>query len=60
MARRRDTTAGMDPFHDLAKKAEILEQELAVQRAAIDKLKELGKKVRPEPTVIPMPIRRTA
>lgn len=41
MARRRGP-AGADPFADLAKKAEILEQELAVQRAALDRLKEMA------------------
>ena len=39
---RRPKTAGPDPFADLAKKMEVLEQELAVQRAALDKLKDLG------------------
>ncbi len=40
MARRR--TANADPFEDLDRKLEILEQELAVQRAALDRLKELA------------------
>jgi hypothetical protein len=50
----------MDPFQDLARKTEILERELAVQRAAIEKLKELAKKPAPETHIIEMPIRRTA
>ena len=41
MARRRGP-AGADPFADLAKKTEILEQELAVQRAALDRLKQMA------------------
>lgn len=45
MARRRGP-ASVDPFADLEKKAEILEQELAVQRAALDRLKEMAA---PEP-----------
>jgi hypothetical protein len=45
MARRRGP-ASVDPFADLEKKTEILERELAVQRAALDRLKKLGA---PEP-----------
>jgi hypothetical protein len=39
MARRRKTA---DPFVDLAKKIEILEREMATQREALIKLKEMG------------------
>jgi hypothetical protein len=39
---RRPGMAGPGPFADLAKKSEILEQELAVQRAALERLKALG------------------
>jgi hypothetical protein len=41
MARQR-YAAGMDSFEDLARKVKILERELAVQRAALDKLKQMG------------------
>jgi hypothetical protein len=59
MARRRKTA---DPFADLAKKIEILEREMATQREALMKLKEMGApagapRVRP-PAATPM--RRTA
>jgi hypothetical protein len=43
---RRPRTAGADPFTDLAKKVEILEREMALQRIALEKLKQMG----PTPT----------
>ncbi|HXD17177.1 MAG TPA: hypothetical protein VN654_09180 [Vicinamibacterales bacterium] len=42
MARPRKT-AREDPFSDLSKKAEILEREMSAQRAAIERLKQIGK-----------------
>lgn len=42
MARRRRTAVGSDSLEELARKAEILERELALQREALDKLKEMG------------------
>ena len=42
MARPRKT-ARQDPFSDLSKKAEILEREMDAQRAAIERLKQIGK-----------------
>ena len=39
MARRRKTA---DPFADLAKKVETLEREMATQREALLKLKQMG------------------
>ena len=61
MARRRKTA---DPFADLAKKIEILEREMATQREALVKLKEMGAPagghgVRTS-AAAPTPIRRTA
>jgi hypothetical protein len=47
MARRRRTAAGMDSLEDLARKSAILEQELAVQREALDKLRKLGRTRKP-------------
>jgi hypothetical protein len=41
MARPRKTAPG-DPFSDLSKKAEILEREMDAQRAAIERLKQIG------------------
>jgi hypothetical protein len=32
----------LDPFTDLSKKTEILEREMTIQRAAIERLKEIG------------------
>ena len=46
MARRR-VAAGMDSLEDLARKAAVLERELALQRRALEKLKELGKPASP-------------
>lgn len=59
MARRR-ATEPVDPFADLAKKIEILEREMAVQRAALDKLKEMGNRGRKHQEPPAQPIRRTA
>jgi hypothetical protein len=42
MARRRRTAVGIESLEDLARKAEILERELAVQRQALEKLKQMG------------------
>ena len=42
MARRRRTAAGIESLEDLARKAEILERELAVQRQALEKLRQMG------------------
>ena len=41
MARPRKTVP-QDPFSDLSKKAEILEREMDAQRAAIERLKQIG------------------
>ena len=48
MARPRKTLPASDPFVDLAKKTEILEREMDAQRAAIERLKQIGK-LRPRP-----------
>ena len=39
---RRPRKAGVDPFADLEKKVAILEREMAVQRIALEKLKDMG------------------
>ena len=39
---RRPRTVGIESSVDLARKVEILEREMARQRAAIERLKELG------------------
>ena len=46
MARPRKALSS-DPFNDLSKKTEILEREMTAQRAAIERLKEIGMRVRP-------------
>jgi len=58
MARRRRTAAGMDSLEDLARKAKILERELAVQRDALDRLKRMAKD--PKPPASPTAARKTA
>jgi hypothetical protein len=45
MARPRKAHPSSDPFTDLAKKTEILEREMTMQRAAIERLQQL----RPRP-----------
>ena len=42
MPRRRRVVQGVESSQDLTRKLEVLERELAVQRAAMEKLKELG------------------
>ena len=60
MAQRR-SFAPDDPFADLDKKSQILERELAQQRAAIERLKSLGKpERRVDDLVVATPTRRTA
>lgn len=54
MPRRRRTVQGVESPQDLAKKLEVLERELDVQRAAMEKLKELGSPRKP-----PLPARGT-
>ena len=44
MPRRRRMVQGVESSQDLARKLEVLERELAVQRAAMEKLKQLGAK----------------
>jgi hypothetical protein len=41
MARPRKAHPSSDPFVDLANKTEILEREMTIQRAAIERLKQL-------------------
>jgi hypothetical protein len=42
MARRRRTAVGIESLEDLARKSEILERELALQRQALEKLRQMG------------------
>ena len=60
MARRRRTAVGSDSLEELARKAKILERELAVQREALDKLKEMGTARKPEREPIAPVARKTA
>jgi hypothetical protein len=39
---RRPKMAGSDPLADLAEKTKVLEEELAIQRDAMQKLKAMG------------------
>jgi hypothetical protein len=51
----------MDSFADLAQKVKILEREMAVQRKAMDRLRELGSERRvTESREIPLAVRKTA
>ena len=42
---RRPKPVGFESSADLARKVEILEREMAAQRAALDRLKELGRQM---------------
>ena len=44
---RRNKEVWLEPAMDLARKAEILERELATQRAALERLRELAEMRRP-------------
>ena len=57
MPRRRRMVQGIESSQDLARKLEVLERELAVQRSAIEKLKQLGAK---PATVVRTTRRKTA
>ena len=59
MAQRR-SFAPDDPFADLEKKVQILEQEMAQQRAAMERLRTLGQPVRRDDSLIAIPARKTA
>ena len=60
MARRSKASAA-DPFADLARKLEILEREMAVQRRALERLKEMAEAPReaPRPQILAV-ARKTA
>jgi hypothetical protein len=60
MARRRRTAAGLESLADLARKAEILERELAVQRRALEKLRQMAAPPKGVSDFIPTLARRTA
>lgn len=58
---RRSRSAATDPLADLARKLEILEREMEVQRQAMERLKAMRRPTRVDPEVAPvLPIRRTA
>jgi hypothetical protein len=46
MARPRKALTS-DPLRDLSKKTEILEREMTAQRAALERLKQIGMRPRP-------------
>jgi hypothetical protein len=61
MARRRRTAAGLESLDDLARKAEILERELAIQRTALEKLRQMSASSRKDlPDTLPAAIRKSA
>jgi hypothetical protein len=57
---RRFRSAATDPLADLARKLEILEREMAVQRAAMERLKAMRVSRAEHEAVAVLPIRRTA
>ena len=60
MPRRRRMAQGVESSQDMARKLEVLERELAVQRAAMEKLKQLGPVGRPAPAPARPPRRKSA
>lgn len=57
---RRPRTAGPDLLADLAKKMDVLEREMRVQRAAMDRLKQIGLPAPRQQKPNPSPGRKTA
>ena len=57
---RRRRIQGVESSQDLERKLEILERELAVQRAAMEKLKLLGPSEKAMPARARLPRRKTA
>ena len=60
MPRRRRMVQGLESSQDLARKLEILERELAVQKAAMEKLKLLGPSSKATPAGPRLPRRKSA
>ena len=60
MPRRRRMVQGVESSQDLARKVEILERELEVQRAAMEKLKLLGAAAKATPAPARLTRRKTA
>ena len=60
MARRRRTAAGLESLEDLARKAAILERELAIQRHAIERLKQMAAVRRKDEPELRIVVRKTA
>ena len=60
MPRRRRGVQGVESPQDMARKLEVLERELAVQRAAMEKLKELGTSRKATPAAARLGSRKSA
>jgi hypothetical protein len=60
MPRRRRMVQGVESSQDLARKLEVLERELEVQRAAMEKLKLLGPSGKAAPAAARLVPRKTA
>jgi hypothetical protein len=60
MPRRRRMVQGVESSQDLARKLEVLERELEVQRAAMEKLKLLGTSGKAAPVPARLVPRKTA
>jgi hypothetical protein len=60
MTRRRRTAPGMDSFEDLVRKVKVLEREMALQRKALDRLKQMGSERRVAAMRAAVPARKTA
>ena len=60
MPRRRRMVQGVESPQDLARKLEVLERELEVQRVAMEKLKLLGPSAKPTPALAGFARRKSA
>ena len=60
MPRRRRMANGVESPHDLARKLEVLERELAVQQAAMEKLKQMATPRKATPASVRLNVRKTA
>ena len=60
MPRRRRMVQGVESSQDLARKLEVLERELEIQRAAMEKLKEMGASRKTTPATARLIVRKSA
>lgn len=60
MPRRRRMVQGVESSQDLARKLEVLERELEIQRVAMEKLKQMGAPAKATPVPARPHVRKSA